>query len=66
MPTIRELTANERDAWRKQNIADLLYQCDRSFAEKLELNEGMAEVAAAFYKKPLPGSEKHVPLKIAP
>ncbi len=39
----------EREMWRKQNIADLLYYCDLPFTEKLRFVEGMVEVARSMH-----------------
>jgi hypothetical protein len=42
--------------WRKQNIADLLYWADLPFAKKIELVEGMEEVARSIHGGKLPPS----------
>jgi hypothetical protein len=40
--------------WRKQNIADRLYWADLPFAKKVELVEGMEEIARSIDGGKLP------------
>ena len=44
----------EREMWRKQNREDLLYWASLSFTKKIELLEGLEEVARAFHGGKLP------------
>lgn len=46
----------EREMWRKQNIADLMYWADLPLTTKLELIEGMEDFARAFHKGRFPNS----------
>jgi hypothetical protein len=56
-PTTKySITPEEREMWRKQNIADLLYWADLPFAKKIELVEGMEEVARSIHGGKLPPS----------
>ena len=59
-PTIKEISDHERELWRQQNIADLLYWADFSLTEKIKMVEGMEEVARSIHggKLPVPPSER--------
>jgi len=46
----------EREMWRNQNRDDLLYWASLSLAKKIELIEGLEEVARAFHGGKLPRS----------
>jgi hypothetical protein len=53
-PQLSGITPEEREMWRKQNIADLLYWADLPLAKKIELVEGMEEVARSIHGGKLP------------
>lgn len=54
----------EREMWRNQNRDDLLYWASLSLATKIELIEGLEEVARAFHGGKLPRSaDEHEELK---
>ena len=46
----------EREMWRQQNRADLLYWADLPFTKKIQMLEDMEEVAKAFHGGKLPPS----------
>ncbi len=46
----------EKEMWRQQNIADLLYWADFPFTEKIKMIEGMEEVARSIHGGKLPSS----------
>jgi hypothetical protein len=46
----------EKEMWAEQHVADLLYWANLSFTRKLELVEGMVEVARSMHGGKLPAS----------
>jgi hypothetical protein len=61
MNTIKPVSAEERKRWKLQNIADLLRDADLPFRDKLQMIEGMVEVARAFHHGKLPPSPDEHP-----
>jgi hypothetical protein len=55
-PTIYPISEREREMWKKQNIADLLYYVDYSLTDKIKMVEGMVEVARSMHAGKLPPS----------
>jgi hypothetical protein len=52
--TVKPISPEDRKLWERQNLADLLYWADISFTKKIEMLEGMEEVAKAFHGGKLP------------
>ena len=46
----------EREMWRKQNVADLLYWADFSFTQRIKMVEGLEQVARSIHGSKLPSS----------
>ena len=55
-PKIYPISDREREMWRKQNIADSLYYVDLPFTAKIEMVEGIIEVARSIHGGKLPKS----------
>ena len=64
MNTVKTISPEERHYWKLQNITDLLRDADLPFRTKLQMNEGMVEVARALHHGKLPPSpDEHGELK---
>ena len=63
-PTIYEISDEDRKRWRLQNIADLLRDADLPFTTKIEMIEGLIEIARSMHGGKLPRSpDEHTELK---
>ena len=55
-PHVKPVSAEDRKLWERQNIADLLYWADLPLTKKIEMLEGMEEVARSIHGGKLPRS----------
>ena len=53
---MNKISTEEKELWRRQNIADLLDWADLPFTQKIQMLEDMEEVARSIHKGKLPRS----------
>ena len=53
---MNKISTEEKELWRRQNIADLLDWADLPFTRKIQMLEEMEEVARSIHKGKLPCS----------
>ncbi len=51
---MNKISTEEKELWRRQNIADLLDWADLPFTRKIQMLEEMEEVARSIHKGKLP------------
>ena len=58
--TIKVITPEERELWKRQNLADLLFHADLPLTKKIQMLEDMEELAKSMHggKLPVPPSEQ--------
>ena len=61
---MNKISTEEKELWRRQNIADLLDWADLPFTRKIQMLEEMEEVARSIHKGKLPRSpDEHEELR---